>query len=268
MLDSLLSQTFSNFEIIISDNASTDRTAEIAKNYASKDERIRFNLQAENIGPEPNFKYVLDQACGEYFMWSAVDDTRSSDFLYENVNFLEKCKEYVASTSPNCFEGQDQNGTAVVRFGLSGSEDDRIKDFFKYSWISHGIFYSVIRTEVLRKCQLLGESFLGADWAIDLYLASKGKINRADRGMMISGASGISNSSNSWKRYRSSPLCWFIPFFKVSLYTLKLTSHRPVKVRMQYLKILFKLNMTAAYSQIFSELYRAYFWINKFSGEK
>ena len=273
MLDSLLGQTFSDFEIIISDNASTDKTAEIAKNYAGMDERIRYNLQAENIGPEQNFKYVLDQACGRYFMWSATDDTRSSDFLYENVNFLEQHKDYVASTSPNCFEGQDQNSAAVVRFELSGSEDDRIKDFFRYCWISHGIFYSVIRTEVLRGCEVLGQSFLGADWAIDLYLASKGKMHRTQHGLMVSGAHGISNSANAWKRYRASPVSWLLPFHKVSVYTLKLTSHRPLKVRMQYLKILVELNMRAAYSQFHAEFYPAYSrkirpWINKLRGKK
>ena len=273
MLDSLLCQTFPDFEIIISDNASTDKTADISKRYAGVDERIRYNLQAENIGPEQNFKYVLDQARGRYFMWSAADDTRSSNFLYENVNFLEQHKDYVASTSPNCFEGQDQNGASVVRFELSGSEDDRIKDFFRYCWVSHGIFYSVIRTEVLRACEVLGQSFLGADWAIDLYLASKGKMHRTEGGMMISGAHGISNSVNAWKRYRASFIDWFLPFHKVSLYTLKLTSHRPLEVRMQYLKILFELNMRAAYSQFHAEFYPAYSrkirpWIHKLRGKK
>lgn len=273
MLDSLLSQTFSDFEIIISDNASTDKTSEIANSYVCKDERIRYIRQAGNIGPERNFKYVLDEARGRFFMWSAADDTRSPDFLYENVNFLKQHNDYVGSTSPNCFEGQDQNGTAVVRFELSGLEDDRIKDFFRYCWVSHGIFYSVIQTEVLRDCEVLGQSFLGADWAVDLYLASKGKMHRTDSGMMISGAHGISNSANAWKRYRASFLGWFIPFHKVSLYTLKLTSHRPLEVRMQLLKILFELNMRAAYSQFHAEFYPAYSrkirpWIHKLRGKK
>ena len=273
MLDSLLSQTFGDFEIIISDNASTDKTAYIAKGYAGMDQRIRYLRQAGNIGPERNFKYVLDEAHGQFFMWSASDDIRSPDFLRENVSFLEQHPDYVASTSPNCFEGQDQNGAAVVRFELSGPEDDRIKDFFKYCWISHGIFFSLIRTDVLRSCEVVGQSFFGADWAIDLYLASKGKIHRTEGGMMVSGAQGISNSANAWKRYRTSLVGWFFPFYKVSLYTLKLTAHRPIKVRIQYLKILFDLNMRAAYSQFHAEFYPTYSrkirpWIHKLRGKK
>lgn len=273
MLDALLGQTFADFEIIISDNASTDRTADIAKDYARRDHRIRCVSQAENIGPERNFKYVLDEAHSRFFMWSASDDIRSPDFLQENVNFLEQHTDYVASTSPNCFEGQDQNGPQVVRFELSGSVDDRIKDFFQYCWVSHGIFYSVIRTDVLRTCEVVGQPFLGTDWAIALYLASRGKMHRTQAGMMVSGAHGMSNSANAWKQYRANVLSWFFPFHKVSLYTLKLTAHRPLKVRMQCLKILFELNTRAAYDQINSEFYPAYFrkirpWIHKLRGKK
>lgn len=270
MLDSLLGQTFADFEIIISDNASTDKTADIAKDYAGRDPRIRYMPQAENIGPERNFKYVLDQARGRFFMWSAADDTRSPDFLQENAGFLERHPDYVASTSPNRFEGQ--SAAALVRFELSGPEDERIRDFFRHCWISHGIFYSLVRTDVLRACEVVGQSFLGTDWAIDLYLASKGKMHRTQDAMMVSGAHGISNSANAWKRYRTSPVGWFFPFYKVSLYTLELTSHRPLKVRMQHLKILLDLNARAAYSQFHAEFYPAYArkirpWINKLRGK-
>lgn len=73
-LNALLAQTFDNFELIISDNASTDATGEICREYAASDSRIRYIRQQENIGALPNFQYVLDNACGEYFMWAACDD--------------------------------------------------------------------------------------------------------------------------------------------------------------------------------------------------
>jgi glycosyltransferase involved in cell wall biosynthesis len=73
-LDSLLAQTFRDFELIISDNASTDETGTICKSYAELDPRIRYVKQIENLGPSANFQFVLGQAKGEFFMWAAADD--------------------------------------------------------------------------------------------------------------------------------------------------------------------------------------------------
>lgn len=73
-LDSLLGQSFANFELIISDNASTDGTEGICLEYAAQDARIRYIRQPKNLGALANFKFVLDEAQGEYFMWAAADD--------------------------------------------------------------------------------------------------------------------------------------------------------------------------------------------------
>ncbi|MEI7993365.1 MAG: glycosyltransferase family 2 protein [Methylococcaceae bacterium] len=73
-LDSLLAQTFTNFELIISDNASTDCTEAICREYANQDNRVRYVRQSVNLGPVTNFEFVLNEAIGEYFMWAATDD--------------------------------------------------------------------------------------------------------------------------------------------------------------------------------------------------
>lgn len=73
-LDSLLGQSFANFELIISDNASTDGTEGICLKYAAQDARIRYIRQPKNLGALANFKFVLDEAQGEHFMWAAADD--------------------------------------------------------------------------------------------------------------------------------------------------------------------------------------------------
>ena len=80
-LDSLLAQTFTDFELIISDNASTDGTEAICREYAARDPRIRYVRQSENRGPTANFHFVLDEAVGEYFMWAAYDDLWGNHFL-------------------------------------------------------------------------------------------------------------------------------------------------------------------------------------------
>lgn len=82
-LDCLLAQTYQDFIIVIADNASTDETPEICAEYAARDNRIEIVRHAENIGPLPNFKYLVDHADTEFFMWRADDD-------YSDENFIEK----------------------------------------------------------------------------------------------------------------------------------------------------------------------------------
>jgi glycosyltransferase involved in cell wall biosynthesis len=80
-LDSLLAQTFTDFELIISDNGSTDGTEGICRDYAEHDLRIKYVRQPKNQGSSFNFKFVLDKAVGEYFMWAAADDQWSPNWI-------------------------------------------------------------------------------------------------------------------------------------------------------------------------------------------
>lgn len=88
-LDSLLTQSFKEFELIISDNASTDDTRNICQEYERKDPRIRYIRQKRNLGPIGNFDFVLNQAKGEYFMWAAHDDLWDSKFIASLIQVLE-----------------------------------------------------------------------------------------------------------------------------------------------------------------------------------
>lgn len=91
-LDCLLGQTYSEIEILISDNCSTDRTLEIVEEFASRDKRIKIYRQTENIGPVPNFQFVLEKAKGEYFLWRSYDD-------WSDATYLEKLSG-VLNTNP------------------------------------------------------------------------------------------------------------------------------------------------------------------------
>lgn len=88
-LDSLLTQDYENFELIISDNASIDRTAEICKEYVARDRRVRYYRSKNNQGAASNFKYVLQMARGVYFMWAAHDDLWEPNFISFMVTIHE-----------------------------------------------------------------------------------------------------------------------------------------------------------------------------------
>lgn len=93
-LNSLLNQSFANFELIISDNGSTDSTETICKDYAEKDVRIRYVRHAENRGALANFQFVLDEAVGEYFMWAAADDIWDKKWIEELLYILVDNKTF------------------------------------------------------------------------------------------------------------------------------------------------------------------------------
>lgn len=88
-LDSLLGQTFTDFELLISDNASTDGTETICREYAGRDSRIRYIRQERNLGIAANFEFVLKESRGQYFTWAASDDLEGSTaYLQELVNAM------------------------------------------------------------------------------------------------------------------------------------------------------------------------------------
>jgi glycosyltransferase involved in cell wall biosynthesis len=113
-LDSILNQTFTDFELIISDNASRDRTGDIAKAYARRDHRIRYHRSEKNLGAGRNAQRVYELATGKYFKWAAVDDLMEPDLLRRCVEVLENdpgCVLAYASTRE-----VDLNGSFVKNY--------------------------------------------------------------------------------------------------------------------------------------------------------
>jgi glycosyltransferase involved in cell wall biosynthesis len=89
-IDSILAQTYSDFEIILSDNASTERTAAICQAYAAGDQRIQYFRNEKNLGAAPNFNRVVELSSGEYFKWAAYDDVLAPEFLSRCVEVLDR----------------------------------------------------------------------------------------------------------------------------------------------------------------------------------
>lgn len=88
-LESLLGQTFGDFELVISDNASTDGTEAICRRFEAQDRRVRYVRRTQNIGGPGNFRYVFSLCSGKYHKWSTADDYWHPDFLNEAVAVLD-----------------------------------------------------------------------------------------------------------------------------------------------------------------------------------
>jgi glycosyltransferase involved in cell wall biosynthesis len=89
-LDTLLAQSFEDFELIISDNASTDCTEEIARAYAARDGRVRYERSGANRGCAWNHNRVFALARGRYFRWAAHDDLCAPTLLARTVELLRR----------------------------------------------------------------------------------------------------------------------------------------------------------------------------------
>jgi glycosyltransferase involved in cell wall biosynthesis len=89
-LDSLLSQTFDDFELIICDNASTDDTGTIARDYAARDSRIRYYRNETNIGAPRNFNRAFALSERRYFKWASYDDALTPTFIQACVDVLDR----------------------------------------------------------------------------------------------------------------------------------------------------------------------------------
>jgi glycosyltransferase involved in cell wall biosynthesis len=113
-LKSLLSQTFRDFELIISDNASTDRTDKICRHYAAQDSRIRYYRNATNLGAAPNFNRTAELAKGEYFQWACYDDLWSPECLERCVEVLDRDPSVVLCHT--LVRIIDEKGAAIKEF--------------------------------------------------------------------------------------------------------------------------------------------------------
>ena len=223
-IEGLLAQTHQNFELIISDNCSTDETEKICRNYAAQDRRIKYFRQAQNIGATLNFKFVLEQAKGKYFFWAACDDTRSSDFVEVNVAFLVVNPDYCASTS----QARDAGGKFNPRWMgdrplTQNTLEDRILTYFK-GWHRNSIFYSIYRREVMINHPLLYHpEFLGQDWAMIMHTAQDGKFQRLEQGELVLGKGGMSKGIHHLRNMRKRRIEYFFPHWELSMYLMEIS---------------------------------------------
>jgi glycosyltransferase involved in cell wall biosynthesis len=117
-LESLLNQSFEDFELIISDNGSTDATEAISREYMSRDRRIRYYRNERNIGLQANTEKVLDLATAPYFMWACHDDRWDRSYLAKLVDQLDHGGSLVLAGSNAA--SIDENGTLRTFYDNQG----------------------------------------------------------------------------------------------------------------------------------------------------
>jgi glycosyltransferase involved in cell wall biosynthesis len=157
-IDSFLGQSYGHFELIISDNASTDRTQELCRQYAAVDSRIRYFRNELNIGPRRNFNGLVAHARGDYFKWAAHDDVYAPDFLKKCVQALDNDGSAALSYTRVLLIDAEGAPLANRRYPLDTSRTRPYQRFAETLWIDLGspAIFGVIRLNVLLKTPLMG----------------------------------------------------------------------------------------------------------------
>lgn len=204
MIESLLVQTFTDFEIFIVDNCSTDDTADIAQGFAARDPRVHYYKNAKNIGAYPNFNRAFELASGSpYFKWAAHDDLYRPEFLEKCVEVLDREPDVVLAHTmvdvvdeteghllgqhPDYKFGRletevDERGRPVWVMGplhLVESEDPVTRyDELLNRMIACFPLFAVMRTSALRGISM--RPYLGSDRTLLAELALKGRWRQVD----------------------------------------------------------------------------------------
>jgi len=144
-ISSIINQSYTDWEMFISDDASIDHTGEIAREYAEKDLRITYYRQEKNLGMFPNFKFVLDKVTSPYFIWAAQDDIREKNYLKVCIDKLEKNKNLGLATT--VVGVTDSFGRTMIE------ERDLLTLSNKSKPV--GVIRYVLQPEILGKCNLM-----------------------------------------------------------------------------------------------------------------
>lgn len=188
-LDSLLGQDHENFELIISDNASTDRTTEICRDYAARDRRIQFHQNPDNAGAVSNFNRVLHAARADYFMWAAADDLWEPTYI--STLLARLMSDHRAVLAFSAFNNVDDQGEGIREYPWlfelpSDQVSQRLLNYIVQDERSGkaNLIYGLIRRHTLQSAggfKIWGRSPWGADMLVVFRLLAAGNLTVADR---------------------------------------------------------------------------------------
>jgi len=180
-IESLLSQTFGDFELVISDNASTDSTLIICQDYAIRDNRVHCIHQMKNMGAVWNYNFVLQNAKSKYFMWAAADDIWEPTFIEKNILNLENNSNLVASISEIQFYFEEKLNLSSIEVPkkyemvhpITGTYEQRVEFLFNFN--RPQCFYAIYRTDALQS-KIIHKAFGSWDYAVILNALKHGEI--------------------------------------------------------------------------------------------
>jgi glycosyltransferase involved in cell wall biosynthesis len=198
-IESILSQTYPHFELVLCDNASTDATALICQSFVQRDARVRYHRHESNIGWAKNHNRAVDMARGMYFKWAAYDDLLEPTFIEKCVRVLDANPDVALCYPQTQFIDAIGAYLSIYADGLDlmqTSADQRFRAFFKRQSLSHPVF-GVARTHILARTGRMG-SFVMSDRVFIGEMALNGKLCELPEPLFLRRLhNGISTNINS-----------------------------------------------------------------------
>ena len=205
-IESILAQTYRDFELVIFDNASTDHTGAICREFAARDPRIRYTRNPLNVGGANNHNLTVQSARGEFFRWAAHDDVLAPTLLEKCVAALDENPD-VALVFPKVI-GIDENGAEQGITGV-GEGTERLPSGRLRSLASRRhkceAIYGLVRTEVLRRTGLL-LNYTDSDRVLLCELALRGRFLQLPEALFYKRF----HAANQYKDWRAR-MAWFLP---------------------------------------------------------
>jgi len=186
-IDSILAQTYRDFELVISDNASTDDTEAICRTYVETDKRVCYTRNETNIGAAPNYNRLLEASQSKYFKWAAHDDVLAPEYLARCVEVLDNRPSVVVCHTETIYI--NENGATCGAFDdrldlCSVKPHERYRDYLFRPYPKCNAIFGVIRTEALRRTPLFG-CYLSSDRVLLGELALRGEIYRVPEPLFL-----------------------------------------------------------------------------------
>lgn len=256
-INSILQQTFTDFELIICDNASTDRTGDICRNYQSKDPRVRYYRNAANIGGANNANLTFLMSRGQYFRWAAHDDICLPQLLEKCVEVLDNDPSVVLSYGQtiNINDRGEIIGESLGQLGNSAFPHERLLEI---SSRAHNceVIYGLYRSNLLRST-CLHKNYTDADRTLLCEMALHGKFCQIKEPLFRKRY----HSENQYYDWRTR-MAWFDERFKgkivfpnwIQIYNLfAIINRTPLAVKE---RLLCYANVVPIFFRNFKELFR------------
>ncbi|PSF38668.1 glycosyltransferase family 2 protein [Aphanothece hegewaldii CCALA 016] len=222
-IQSILEQTFQDFELIISDNASTDKTQEICRFYAAQDQRIHYYRNEQNMGAAWNQSQVVKLAKGDYFKWAHHDDICATQLLEKSVQVLNKNPSVVLCYPQTMIINHLGASVEKCSDGFNLRSTKPHQRFRKYHHLVRygnicNPFHGLIRTNILKKTPIVG-GYPSSDLVLLGELVLHGEFYEIPETLFFK-RDHPDNSIRAYPTYRER-IAWYDPTKKNKLYLTK-----------------------------------------------